>query len=331
MIKHLQLFLFFLFPLFTGCETSPPVQPDITPQQTGKIFVESNVDSARILVDNSFTNKFTPDTITVTAGNRVITLEKDGYITSSVSVLINPDEIKNINISLTAITFQKIVLLEDFANVSCTPCVTSNLILHALSKSYGSGKLVIIKYPTNFPSPNDPFYFANKPDSDARMKFYNIINAPTAIVDGFLRPSPQDSNSIKVRIDERLALEPKFNLTVSDTISGGNYRVFSSIEAVDTTGLDFSRLVMHTVVIEREIEFATPPGSNGETKFYEVMRAMLPSNEGEPLNNLQLNQPLSFNREVSLNPVWSQDQLSVIIFVQDKITREVYQAVSTIK
>ncbi len=82
----------------------------------------------------------------------------------------------------------KIVLLEDFANVSCVPCVISNKIIESLTKNtYGPSKLVAVKFPTNFPSPSDPFYLAQPNYCDQRMEYYNIFFAPTTYVDGVLR------------------------------------------------------------------------------------------------------------------------------------------------
>ena len=142
---------------------------------------------------------------------------------------------------------------------------------------------MVIKYPTNFPSPNDPFYLANPTDCNARMNFYNILVAPTTKVDGFLTPTSTDSNSVKQKIDQRITQTPKFKISVKDSLGIGSYNVQIKLETIDTTGINFSNLVIHTVVVESTIEFPTPPGSNGETKFHDVMRKMLPSNSGETL------------------------------------------------
>ena len=81
----------------------------------------------------------------------------------------------------------KVVLLEDFANVSCIPCVESNKVIEAIANSYGPSKLAVVKFPTNFPSPVDPFYLANKAACDYRINYYTIFAAPTTIVDGTTR------------------------------------------------------------------------------------------------------------------------------------------------
>lgn len=98
---------------------------------------------------------------------------------------------------------------------------------------------------------------------------------------------------------------------------------------MDAAGINFSNLIFHTVVTETDIEFATPPGSNGETKFYDVMRAMLPTNQGESLSDLQNNQVLNFERQVAISPGWNTAHLNTVVFIQNQQTKEVYQAGST--
>ena len=126
--------------VFAGCETSPPLQPDSN--NSAKVFIQSNVDSASIFVDGSFTGKYTPDTITVTAGIRVISLEKEGYQSGTKQINLSAGAIQSVEILLASSSLQKTILIEDFANVSCVPCVTSNKILQSLSSSYGHDKLL---------------------------------------------------------------------------------------------------------------------------------------------------------------------------------------------
>lgn len=80
---------------------------------------------------------------------------------------------------------------------------------------------------------------------------------------------------------------------------------------------------------ETDIEFATPPGSNGETKFYDVMRKMLPDNQGESLTSINQIGIYNFQREVQINSSWIQSKLNTVVFIQNKETKEIYQAGST--
>jgi len=298
----------------------------------GKVYVTSNENGAAIFLDDEATSRFTPDTITTNPGVHQIRLEKPFYQDISREITVIKDSLITLNFDLVEESLQTTILLEDFANVSCNPCVASNQIIESLTKyTYGPEKLVAIKYPTNFPSPNDPFYLANSEDCDARMLYYNISFAPTTIVDGILYPISTDSVSVKSAIDQRLQKNPQFRIHVSDNIIGSTYFTTVTIKVEDGSGINFSDLVLHTVLTETDIEFATPPGSNGETKFFDVMRVMMPSNTGESLDGISQIEEVVFDRQTEIGASWVTNKLHTIAFIQNVVTSEVYQAGSTIE
>jgi len=316
--------------IISGCKTNPPNAPVVVPVEFGKVFITANVPDAEIWVDNMFTGQFTPDTIEAKTGDREISLIKDDYLTSTQNIEILKDSVIELTFNLE-FSIQRVVLIEDFANVSCIPCVNSNKIIESLTNvTYGSHKLVAIKYPTNFPSPNDPFYLANSEACNLRMAYYNIFFAPTTIINGTERPISTDSISIKEAIDQQLAQAPKFSIDMKDSVAGSNYITTVTIKVLDGSGLDFSNLVLHTVLTETDIEFANPPGSNGETKFYDVMRVMMPGNAGESLEGISQNEEVIFQYQTEIDPVWIISKLHTVTFIQDVLTKEVFQAGSTI-
>ena len=223
----------------------------------------------------------------------------------------------------------KVVLLEDFANVSCVPCVISNKIIESLTEvTYGRSKLVAVKFPTNFPAPNDLFYLAAKEICDARISYYNVFFAPTTVIDGILKPISTDSNSVKAAVDSRLSITPRFNINVAATLEG-DYSVDVNVKFVDTSSINMSDLVIHTVLTETDIEFEQAPGSNGETKFYDVTRLMLPTKDGTPIRQLIDQGELTFTFEDALLSSWNLEKLNFVVFIQNKSTKEVYQTGST--
>lgn len=225
----------------------------------------------------------------------------------------------------------KTVLIEDFANVSCDPCVKSNKIIESLTNvRYGPSKLVAVKFPTNFPSPNDPFYLSIPEICDARMFYYNIFFAPTTIIDGILYPIPTDSLSVIEKIDERLALSPQFGLEVTDSTADGNYFINVTLQEINTAGLNLDEIVLHTVITETDIEFENPPGSNGETKFFDVVRSSLPTLNGESVANIVQNGEVSFEIDETLSTAWNMDHVHTVVYIQNTASKEVYQADSTI-
>ena len=216
----------------------------------------------------------------------------------------------------------KVVLLEDFANVSCQPCVGSNLVIKSLTREvYGPEKLVAIKYHTYFPGPNDPLYLANKSLYDSKILFYNVFFAPTTIIDGLERP---DTSTMRQKIDARLTVAPPFEIIVTDTFIAGSYYIDVQVNSLSTINL--TNLILESALIEEDIKYENPPGSNGETNFYDVMRNVFPSSDGIALADVQQSGSNLVEIESDLLESWQTDQLNIVVFIQNKLTKEVLQA-----
>ncbi|MFI5237644.1 MAG: PEGA domain-containing protein [Ignavibacteriales bacterium] len=298
--------------------------------ETGRILISSNAEGAQIFIDQVNSGKVTPDTVLATPGVHQIELQRAFYNSLTQQVEVFKDSLISLDINLQEIPPSNVVLIEDFANVSCVPCVTSNKIIESLSNvTYGHSKLVAIKYPTNFPSPNDPFYLANTTDCNSRISYYNVFFAPTTVVDGIERPISTDSLSVMAAVDLRLTKPLQFRMDISTNLVGSQYFITITVKVLSGAGIDFSNTVLQTVVTETDIEFATPPGSNGETKFYDVMRTMLPSNAGQSLNGMSQTEEVVFQRQTTLNSSWVVNNLHVIAFIQNISSKEIYQTSST--
>ena len=228
-----------------------------------------------------------------------------------------------IDITTSYLPANKVILLESFTNVGCYPCPITNKIIRQLeNETYGSSKLVVVKFPVNFPSPNDLFYLAAKEICDFRMDYYNVFYAPTIIIDGILRPVASDSVSIKAAIDSRLTVTPRFSVNVSSSLEG-DYSIDIAIKIIDSSGLNMNDLIINTAITETDIEFQQPPGSNGETKFYDVIRLMLPSNDGISLRQLIDKGDLLFEFEDVLISDWNLEKLKTVGYIQNTSTKEI--------
>jgi hypothetical protein len=295
-----------------------------------KISVTSNISGARIFLDGINTGKITPDTVSTDPGVHMVSLERAFYLTATKEIEAIMDSVVSLNFVLEEEIPSNVILLEDFANVSCIPCVISDAIVESLTRvTYGYSKLVAIKYPTNFPSPIDPMYLANSEACDLRMSYYNIFAAPTTIIDGTERPISTDSLSVMAAIDQQLLKDTRFQIHVYDEIIGSTYYTTVTVKVIDGAGIDFSNLVLHAVVTETDIEFSTPPGANGLTEFYDVMRVMLPTNTGESLNGISQTEEVVYQWQTNINPIWNVNKLNTVAFIQNVSTKVVYQAGST--
>lgn len=327
-MKHkIYLFIIAISSFVVSCKLNPPTIPQLK-NPTGKIAVTANADSAKIILDDEFTGKFTPDTLNVSTGEHSINVVKEGYSSTQKKVTVIKDNILTLHFDMEIIQLIKTVLLEDFANVSCIPCVQSNRILESLSDSYNSKSVVKIKYAANFPSPNDPFYLANSNASDTRISDYNIFFTPTIIVDGIEKPIATDSTEIKTAINSRLNETVRFKIDAADSISSGNMNISIDVKTFDISRLNSEQLFLFAVITEKHIHFAAPPGSNGETDFFDVMREILPNQNGLQLSNITSNTMYNYKFNSAVKPAWNLNELNVVIFIQDISTKEIYQAYS---
>lgn len=311
--------------IFAGCETSPPVK--VEDDIFGGIAVSGSPQGAAIFVDGVNTGKTLPDTVTVKSGVRSLRIEKDGFISETRSVTVPGYAITEEVFNLSPVTEQKLVVLEDFANVSCVPCVTSNRIIQSLkSGTYNSGQLLVIKYHLNFPSPNDPFYQANKTQLNARGQLYNILSTPTSYIDGKLKPVSSDSNQIKQYVDQQLAKPAQFRMSVTDSVSGGVIYAKANITVLSMPQVDTNDIVLLVYALQTETSFANPPGANGETVFYDVVRGFFTGPGGIIPVIKRSGQQLSFDFAMAVGNGWDLTKIKVVAFLQHKTTKEIYQA-----
>ncbi len=319
-MKLFTTFSFLLLMLyFISCDTQPPdiLQPV---QKEGSVIITSDISGAKVYL-NSVYKGVADLTLSLQPGEYSIYLVKDTLRSDTQTVNVESGKTYRLYFVLGQ---RSSVLLEDFANVSCDPCVESSLILDKLlSARYANDKLIVIRYATNFPSPNDPFYLANSGMNDNRIGMYNVLFAPTTIVDGVEKPIATDSVSIIEAVDSRLSLHSSFlinNLSLnitSDSISvSGNLILPSS-------GYENDKLFI--ALIRKEVVYQTPPGSNGETVFRDVAFAFIPNNDGVPLTDLTVNNnSAAFEYKIVNTFTEPADNIAAVFFIQNIISREVY-------
>ena len=224
---------------------------------------------------------------------------------------------------------QRLVLLEHFTQASCGPCASQNPALNALLDQ-NLTKIVAIKYQTSWPGV-DPMNAANPTDVQGRVDYYAVNGVPNSVMDGNVyNGSPGGVN--QANINARHNVGPGVITDVAYTILSNpapatdSMRITAKIRAVNNIPAGH---VLHVVAIEREIEFATAPGSNGEKKFESVMKKMFPSSNGTTLPAMAAGDSLKFTFVWSLKrangtPVYyNLGQAAAVAFVQNNSTKEV--------
>jgi hypothetical protein len=243
----------------------------------------------------------------------------------------------------------RLSLYEEFTGENCGPCANANPALNTLLAA-NAAKIVSIKWEVPIPSaPSNTWslYQTNKSDIDWRYKAapagYGYIPpvsyAPLGKIDGQSQAvfgatganvdHPANLNSTIIGTAQ--SYTSAFSVTMLRawdlTFSSVNLTITITASAPFTAS---GNLVFRTVMIEREINFPSPPGSTSEKDFKNVAIAAFPTLQaGVPLaGTWALNQTQTFTLNCPL-PSYTRDkaQVAFVGFIQDDGDQKVAQTV----
>jgi hypothetical protein len=213
------------------------------------------------------------------------------------------------------------VLFEEATSANCGPCAASNPILDAWLLANPSNT-VAIKYHPNFGS-NDPMYTANPTQNTERVNYCGINAYPTCNGDGLLFDCcwPFSASCFTNILNQRTAVSTPVSITVSDVrIAGDSIKstIVINLSANLPAGGTYKLRVM---AVESKVHFATAPGTNGETDFYQVFRWAYPNTAG-------VNAPLtagtySYTYTYKRLSTWVDTSIFTVAFIQNDVNKEV--------
>lgn len=218
-----------------------------------------------------------------------------------------------------------LVLFEEFTNTSCDPCAEFSPSLDRVIYER-MGDMVPITYHWNSPSQQDPFFLNNPDDVLARANFYGITGVPSLWVNGehagawgyeeYLDSYIDYSGSIaaKVDINTEAAMDNDL-LTVNVHVAPAGYIEPSA------------NLRLFVAAVEERVEW-TEPAANGERSWNYVMRKLLPTAEGQPVDATQIT-PQQFSFSWPVTGYTDPTELGLVTFVQDINTKQVLGTVYT--
>ncbi len=217
----------------------------------------------------------------------------------------------------------RIVLLEEATNASCSPCATYNPGLQQFVTNHLGG-IISVRYHAWWPGSNDPMYALNTTDNRNRINYYGITGVPGYAIDGHFYGVPSNPELMESQMYERLNKPAPVRLRVHSSFKEDTVSVQIELEALEEV-VD-STLKLRVALIERLISYSYPPGSNGEKDFGDVMRQMLPNGEGTAVEALKAGDLLTFQFKAAVKPSWNWEDMSAIAWLQSDATKEVLQA-----
>jgi hypothetical protein len=216
------------------------------------------------------------------------------------------------------------VLVEQATNASCGPCAGQNPAFDALLQQ-NSSIVSVIKYHSSWPG-FDPMYEHNTSDNSARIGFYNINSVPRAVVGGIFNGAP---NQVTQSMLNSYASNPSpfEELDIYHYLSPNEDTIFVLTRIQAAQDFNESGIRAITAIVEKHISFPSPPGTNGEKDFYDVMKKMLPSANGTPLTSSWTDGAYKIIAQSwKLENVYDKEQLGVVGFIQNMNSKNVHQS-----
>ncbi|MDZ7268352.1 MAG: PEGA domain-containing protein [candidate division KSB1 bacterium] len=269
----------------------------------------------------------TPLTIAgLASGDHELTLHKGGYEPVRQSVRIRTNQ--TTELKSTLVLRPALTLVEHFSNTDCAPCPEADRIIEAVLVEKGVDSAAVISYHPDFPGRQDPMFLAAPADNLSRYGFYNRPPLPFVVVDGVRRLAGTSNLAVRFRsaLAGRSDRQPVALLDFEDfaEVQQSARALNGKVRVEALADLAGQNAVLHLALIEREVAFAVAPGSNGQKRFFDVMRAFYPNAEGRVVA-LAPGASAVFAFAFARKTEWT-GVLQVVAFVQNSVTGEVLQA-----
>ncbi len=239
----------------------------------------------------------------------------------------------------------RVVLIELFTGSRCEQCVSADVAIAGIQKTYPTSMVVVLRYHQHNPA-QDPLATE---DGEARLyNFYRGQGTPTVALNGH---DVQQTGGLLIRVNEvypgiKQAVETELAKSSTIKIDLSAKRTGDDIKVTATAtgeGLEEGSKRLRIALTESGINYAAP---NGIRRHDMVVRQLLAGEGGIEVDNGKLgyegqinvaaaktaqaeyldrfakNQRVEFN----IKPLEFKN-LSVVAWVQDEVTREVFQTI----
>lgn len=223
-------------------------------------------------------------------------------------------------ISVVEKTPPRLALIESFTQHNCGPCAAQNPALDALIQN-NFQKIAAVKWVVTWPGANDdPRHHFNSPANQARRTYYSVNGVPNTIMAGNVFNGAPGGVSLSM-VNNEYTKPNMFDFNITESISGNNIDVSVDVTPLQDPGL--GNLTLQIAIVQDELHYPAPTGTNGEKDFYEIMRYVIPNASGTSISTTAgVTSTVSGSRLI--DPIFYESFMRVIVWVQDDNSQAVY-------
>ena len=217
---------------------------------------------------------------------------------------------------------QRTVVLECFTSTTCGPCASANPALDNLINN-NADKLIAIKYHVNWPVAGDPMNLHNPGDVSSKVSFYSINAVPYSVGDGTWVGN--SSSVSQAMINQWAAVDSPIDMRMTYYFNAAQDTMFVVVMGRASSAINSNSLKLNISVIEKTMEYASAPGSNGERIFHNVMKKLLPSAAGTSIAAMEAGDYFAYKYSWALANVMNVSELTAVAWLQDGTTKQMIQ------
>ncbi|MEM6830770.1 MAG: T9SS type A sorting domain-containing protein, partial [Bacteroidota bacterium] len=240
--------------------------------------------------------------------------------------------------NVTIFDRDRIVLIEQFSSSLSASSISLNNRLDSTTTFIGTD-VIRINYFTdlaNTDTEQDGLNLRNTVDPGARSVLYGIDQASSVAIAGeasFLDPNVEDSWLTAVtQLGNAKLGNPRFRISISAAIVDNNINLGASFESLSNFTDPNTELSLNLAIIEPEVILTEAMGLyNAGDRVNNVMRQMLPDAAGEYRSGTIAAGDVLEISEITwpITGVFNPDTLTIVAFIQDINTNEIYQSAIT--
>ncbi len=218
---------------------------------------------------------------------------------------------------------RNLALLESFSSINCGSCAQITPVLKKLIDQYPEDYAMIYYHPLHYE--DSPIYEFNPYDQDIRKDLYEVFYTPYSVVGDLFSGGSQ-------YIDNFLMGSEKEKFAGFELSGNWHFRADDQKFTANISGISYPNLQnqeksyrLFVAAIKDTVSFDEPPGTNGESQFYNVMRFFAPDANGIDLTFEEHQDEFELHVERDMQETISKEDHKIYAFVQEINSKGIYQ------